>query len=341
MSSIYRRKEKGGIWYYQFYVKGKKRSKSLRTKDRTIAKQRATAIEFKRLQNSFGVKVNKVLLNDCFQRFLNYKKTTLKESTYRSYVNNINQLSLFFDKIQVRKIDSDLLNEYINFRRKSKKSGKTIHEELSLLKSALYYAWSEKMIDEIPIRRWPVIKKIPSRPETLGFYSISDIQKLKEYFKGKAFEPVFLFALYTGCRRSEIAAINVADVDISSRTLKIHNIKTESDVSNAFRYISINDNLLPVLIKQIEKVKYGLLFPNFAKIANSQAAKYIRKACKATGVAYKRFHGIRHTMATFLIAKGMNIREVMAIMGWTELSTAERYTHLANALNNRMNIIPF
>ena len=46
-------------------------------------------------------------------------------------------------------------------------------------------------------------------------------------------------------------------------------------------------------------------------------------------------------MATYLIASGMNIREVMSVMGWTELSTAEKYIHLANAMKNRMNIVPF
>lgn len=210
-----------------------------------------------------------------------------------------------------------------------------------MLKSAFKYAWGERLIDEIPVRIWPKIKKIPAKPETLGYYSLSDIGKLKAYFKGKSFEPIFLFALYTGCRRSEIAVIKVEDVDFSMMTLRIHSLKTETDAKDTFRYISINSNLEPVLRKQIEMVKSGLLFPNFAKISNSQAAKRMREACAACNIQYKRFHGLRHTMATFLIAKGMSIREVMGVMGWTELSTAQRYIHLANAMKNRMNIIPF
>ena len=98
---------------------------------------------------------------------------------------------------------------------------------------------------------------------------------------------------------------------------------------------------MTTLIRQIEEVKTGLLFPWFARITDSQAAKIMSKACREAGVEYKRFHGLRHTMATFLIASGMSIRDVMGVMGWTELATAERYTHLANAMKNKMNIVPF
>ena len=131
------------------------------------------------------------------------------------------------------------------------------------------------------------------------------------------------------------------DIDLSTMTIRIRNIKTESDSSDVFRYISINPQLLQVLKKELSKVKTGLLFPWFASIAISRSAKIMKNACNRCCVPYKRFHGLRHSMATYLIASGMNIREVMGVMGWTELSTAEKYIHLANAMKNRMNIVPF
>lgn len=338
MSSLIKR---GKIWYYQWYERGRCHKKSLMTEDKTVAKQRAAVVDVKRLQGSFGINTGKITVSDCVVKFLEQKKATLKESTYKRYVGMSKNVMDWFGNTRARTLNTDMITAYINHRKEQEAAGKTIHEELNTLKAALKVAWADHLLSELPVRVWPTIKKTPVKPTTLGFYSVSDIAKLKEYFAGKKFEPIFLFALYTGCRRSEVAAARVEDVDMSTMTIKIRNVKTESDSDNTYRYISINAQLVTTLIRQIEEVKTGLLFPWFAQITDSQAAKIMSNACKATGVGYKRFHGLRHTMATFLIASGMSIRDVMGVMGWTEMSTAERYTHLANAMKNKMNIVPF
>lgn len=341
MSSIFRRKDTRGIWYYQYYNNGKKVVKSLKTDDKTIAKQRAAVVDVKRLQGSYGINTSKITVSDCVVKFLEQKKATLKESTYKRYVGMSKNVMDWFGNTRARTLNTDMITAYINHRKEQEAAGKTIHEELNTLKGAIKHAWADHLLSELPVREWPTVKKTPVKPSTLGFYSVADITKLKAYFAGKKFEPVFLFALYTGCRRSEVAAVRVEDIDMSLMTIKIRNIKTESDADNTYRYISINAQLVPVLVKQMEEVKSGLLFPWFASMTDPQASKIMHKACTAAGVEYKRFHGLRHTMATFLIASGMNIRDVMSVMGWTELATAERYTHLANAMKNKMNIVPF
>ncbi len=338
MSSIFKRSN--GIFYYQWYEKGKQHKCSLMTNNELLAKQRAAQLDNKLFNSSLIYITKAVTLSNCIDKFLENKQATVKPTTFSRYITMAKKLKIWFGNSPANRLTTENVTEYINYRRKLV-SGKTIHEELNILKSSLKTAWANYMISELPVRVWPKIKKIPVKPETLGYYSLQDIAKLKNYFKGKKFEPIFLFALYTGCRRSEIVNIKVEDIDLSMMTIRIRNIKTESDSSDAFRYISINSQLLQMLKKQLSKIKSGLLFPWFSSIAKSQSAKIMKKACNECGVSYKRFHGLRHTMATYLIASGMNIREVMGVMGWTELSTAEKYIHLANAMKNRMNIVPF
>nr|WP_246159550.1 site-specific integrase [Nocardioides antri] len=43
----------------------------------------------------------------------------------------------------------------------------------------------------------------------------------------------------------------------------------------------------------------------------------------------------RHTAATLLLVQGVDIRTVMSIMGWTEMATAQRYTHAVDELRRR------
>lgn len=338
MSSFFKRSN--GIYYYQWYEKGKQHKLSLKTDYELLAKQKAEELDKKFYNCSLSNKVENFSVTDCLDKFLENKQATVKPTTFRRYITIAKNIKDWFGDSPVNRLTTENVSDYINYRRKSV-SGKTIHEELNILKSSLKTAWANYLISELPVRVWPKVKKIPIKPETLGYYSLQDISKLKDYFKGKKFEPIFLFALYTGCRRSEIANIKVEDVDFSMMTIRIRNIKTESDSSDVFRYVSINTHLQKVLKKELSKVKSGLLFPWFASIATSRSAKIMKNACKECGVPYKRFHGLRHTMATYLIARGMNIREVMGVMGWTELSTAEKYIHLANAINNKMNIVPF
>lgn len=338
MSSFFKRSN--GIYYYQWYEKGKQHKCSLMTDDEFLAKHRAVILDEKLFDSSSSYRPKIITLSDCIDKFIENKKATVKTTTLNRYITISKNIKNWFGSFPTNKLTTEAITEYINHRRKFV-AGKTVHEELNIIKSSLKNAWANYMISELPIREWPKVKKIPKKPETLGYYSLEDIAKLKKYFKGKKFEPVFLFALYTGCRKSEIANVRVEDVDFSMMTIRIRNIKTESDSSDAFRYISINSHLLQVLKKQVSQSKSGLLFPWFAQLAVSQPAKIMKKACNKTGVAYKRFHGLRHTMATYLIASGMNIRDVMGVMGWTEFSTATKYIHLANAMKNRMNIVPF
>lgn len=53
------------------------------------------------------------------------------------------------------------------------------------------------------------------------------------------------------------------------------------------------------------------------------------------GLRDVRLHDARHTAATLLLLQGVDIRTVMSIMGWTEMATAQRYTHAVDELRRR------
>lgn len=57
-----------------------------------------------------------------------------------------------------------------------------------------------------------------------------------------------------------------------------------------------------------------------------------KKLLKRAGVREVRLHDARHTAATLLLVQGVDLRTVMAIMGWTEMATAQRYVHAVDEL---------
>lgn len=56
---------------------------------------------------------------------------------------------------------------------------------------------------------------------------------------------------------------------------------------------------------------------------------------RAAGVRAVRVHDARHTAATLMLLQEIDIRTVMAVMGWTEMATAQRYTHAVDDLKRR------
>lgn len=51
--------------------------------------------------------------------------------------------------------------------------------------------------------------------------------------------------------------------------------------------------------------------------------------CKKAGVTYRRFHGLRHAFITYLLAAGIDMRQVMEASGHSRLETVQKYAHLA------------
>jgi len=60
-----------------------------------------------------------------------------------------------------------------------------------------------------------------------------------------------------------------------------------------------------------------------------------KRLLRAAGVRAVRVHDARHTAATLLLLQQTDLRTVMAIMGWTQLATAQRYTHAVDDLRRR------
>ena len=59
-----------------------------------------------------------------------------------------------------------------------------------------------------------------------------------------------------------------------------------------------------------------------------------KQLLRSAGVRDARLHDARHTAATLLLLQGVDIRTVMAIMGWTEMATAQRYVHAVDELRH-------
>jgi len=137
-------------------------------------------------------------------------------------------------------------------------------------------------------------------------------------------KPILAVALNTGMRLSEILNLTWGQVDFDSGILRVENTKSRRN-----RAIEMNSLLRDELQKLRSNDGCGpYLFAN-RKTGKplTTVKKAFKTACQKAGISGLRFHDLRHTFATRLIAKGTDIVTVKDLLGHSSVTITERYTH--------------
>ncbi|MFX0211364.1 MAG: site-specific integrase, partial [Candidatus Hodarchaeota archaeon] len=147
-------------------------------------------------------------------------------------------------------------------------------------------------------------------------------------------KPIVVTALHTGMRRGEILSLKWDQVNLSKRIIRVEKTK-----SGKIRYIPINDVLFEELIKlkkQNGKSDYVFLYPRTKKpIADVKTA--FNAAKEDAGIKDLRFHDLRHTFASRLVERGVDIITVMDLLGHHSVVVTQRYTH--SKADQKMNAV--
>ena len=96
--------------------------------------------------------------------------------------------------------------------------------------------------------------------------------------------------------------------------------------SGKARKIPISDKLLEVLENQDKSSDYVFINPE-TKQPYVDIKKSFTKAMKIAKISNFRFHDLRHTVATRLVEKGIDLLVVMDILGHSKIETTMRYAH--------------
>ncbi len=250
----------------------------------------------------------------------------------------INHLVEFFGNRNIQKIQFDDLEKYKKHRlSKKKKNGKpiklaTAHRELSKARRMFNVAISKKWLYVNPFKNESNEKLIQIAAERPKTNVLSDAEEAKLL---KAFEtperlhslPIIIAALDTGQRHSSLVDFLVWEhVNFENEQIMV---TTYKDVNIKQWWIPMTKRLKKELL-QLKMKRGGFLKPE--QRVFDGAARNLRKnwefARKAAGVTHVRFHDLRHTTATRLIALGVPIEEVARILGHSDVKTTYRYVNL-------------
>ena len=139
----------------------------------------------------------------------------------------------------------------------------------------------------------------------------------------------------TGLRRCEIVQLKIYDVDVLNGTLMVREGKGRKD-----RIVPLGERAGSWINKYLEAVRPSLviepdegwlfLHEYGEAFKKNRLSDLVRKYIDQSGVAKSgACHIFRHTMATLMLDNGADIRHIQAILGHSQLSTTEIYTHVS------------
>lgn len=149
-------------------------------------------------------------------------------------------------------------------------------------------------------------------------------------------------AAYVGLRAGELAALRWRAVDWGRRTVTVSaSISGDREVastkSGKARQVPLSDQALVALERLSRREHftspddYVLVSRDGDRISTQALAKRAKRAMQQAGLPPLRWHDLRHTCGSLLVAGGLDLVSVQAAMGHAKLSTTERYLHARSA----------
>lgn len=253
------------------------------------------------------------------------KLKAYSQSTIKTYLNEMAQLLSLLKDTSADTLTTDHLKRYLVFCfEKLLLKENTLHSRINALK--FYYEQvlgREKFFWEIPRPKKPFIL-----PNVLGEKEITRLFNSIKNLKHKA----ILFTAYSaGLRISEVVNLKLQDINSDRMQIKIVAAKGKKD-----RYVNLSPVLLDILrsyIKRAELRPSVYLFESEIPgepYSSRSAQKVFQRARDLAGIRRDiTFHSLRHSFATHLLEKGIDIRFIKDILGHFSIKTTQRYAHVS------------
>jgi len=150
------------------------------------------------------------------------------------------------------------------------------------------------------------------------------------------FYPVWVLAVMTGMRSGELFALRWTDLDLDAKLISVSRQWTSKNgftptKTRKSRVVPISDDLL-VFLKERKlafEAESEFVLPHLQEWAHGEQAKVLKEFCQAFGITPIKFHDLRATFITNLLARGASLARVMTIVGHTELKTTNIYLRKA------------
>ena len=263
-----------------------------------------------------------------------YIEKGLSQNTVQAYETDILSFLNWLTKtpnINYLNLKEDNINKYIAYLFKSKLKSSSVNRKISSLKSLYLYLIKKNILKNSPISQVITPKKEKYLPSSMSEEEVDRLLKSPDPSnKTEKRDKAMIEMLYaTGMRISELVNLKLTDVDMQRCVAKVFG-KGKKE-----RLIPFGEAALEALsdyISDRDKSPSKEIFlsnrgKKLSRVAFWQRIKiYLIRENLKNSISP---HTLRHAFATHLLNRGADLRSVQLLLGHSDLSTTQIYTHIA------------
>ncbi len=228
-----------------------------------------------------------------------------------------------------------IIHNYLEESRKNHISHRSNARRISALKSFFAYLKEERQVDTNPFYSIDLPKSGRTLPKALTTAEVNRLLAEPAVFKPITLRnQAMLYLLYsTGLRVSELTRLSLAACNINSGFVRVLG-KGDKE-----RLVPFGEAAKEQLVRYLKDSRPHILKgkkSNFLFVTNRGSAmtrlrfwQIIKEAAIAAGISKTISpHMLRHSFATHLLAHGADLRAVQLMLGHTDITTTQIYTHI-------------
>ena len=308
------------------------------------------------------------IVSDFAKEYLSIQKTSLSPASYAFYQTIIEKHIIpMFGRMRLRDLKTYHVQDFIlrlnSLPRSDCKPGhispSTVKRYTSVLRSMLTMAYKMYyMDDDVGLSRRLTFPK-----ERYQEVDVFTIEETKAILTAAKTEPINIrllieIALFTGMRRGEIVGLKWSDINFDKQCLSVKrsiykpkgekSIEKEPKSHSSFRTIAIPSCLCKTLaeykawqeqrslsLDTWQNLDYVFTDEN-GNVMNPQTpTKQFSHFLARHNIRHLKFHCLRHTSATILLANSCDIKTVSARLGHSSIETTNIYLHMLESVDKQ------
>ena len=280
-------------------------------------------------------------MNDFLLEYISYLtlERNLSANTSASYSNDIKQFISFLEEkriIDINNVDANLISAYLADKKKTKLQSSTISRKLSSLKGFFKFLYRNHYIEKNPTETFHLTKSNRKLPVVLSVEEINKILDLPntDEILGLRDKALLEVAYSSGLRVSELINLKINDIFFDEEILRILGKGNKTRLvpigSVAQRWVKIYlRNSRPALAKKMKSSNIVFLNRRGTKLSRMGIWKIFQHYSLEAKIEKKIHpHTFRHSFATHLVEGGADLRAVQEMLGHSDISTTQIYTHI-------------
>jgi integrase/recombinase XerC len=236
-------------------------------------------------------------------------------------------------EFDIKRVDSKLVRSWIVFLMEEEYTPRSVSRKVSTVKAFYRFLMKNEIVENNPATNIPVPKirkKLPNFVEENNLHHLLDDGYFTNDFKGIRDKLIITLLYGTGIRLAELLNLKDRDFDIKGHLIKVLGKRQKERIIPYPRSINqLLQEYLEIRNREIGNSQEMLLVtekgkPVYEKLIYRVVNKYLELV---TSLEKKSPHVLRHSYATHLLNKGADLNAVKELLGHSNLSATQIYTH--------------